>query len=199
MKSIDHLYRAKGYSLIAGIDEAGRGPLAGPVFAAAVILPEHHGIEGIDDSKKLSPEVREYLFHEIREKALSFGIAWESNEEIDRTDILRATKSTMGKALRKLSLLPDFILIDAVNFSSPDIPQLAIIKGDERSESIAAASILAKVSRDMFMLKMHEKYPQYGFRENKGYGTREHEDALRKYGPCPIHRMSFSPMKTLSE
>lgn len=183
---------SSGCSYIAGVDEAGRGPLAGSVVAAAVILPKDVFIEGLDDSKKLSPEKRGRLFDEIREKALSFGIGIVDEKEIDEINIKNAAIKAMGIAVRALDIKPDLVLVDAEQIKSLEIPQRAIIKGDALSISIAAASVIAKVTRDRMIDALDEIYPQYGFIKHKGYGTKEHIDAIKKYGLCPIHRISFT-------
>ncbi|QXM05772.1 ribonuclease HII [Crassaminicella indica] len=180
-----------GYKIIAGIDEAGRGPLAGPVVAAAVILPQNLFIEGINDSKKLSLKKREEIFKIITEKACSIGIGIIDNETIDRVNILNATKMAMKRAVQKLSLTPQYLLIDAVKLTDINIKQTGINKGDSLSISIAAASIVAKVARDKIMDRFHHIYPQYGFINHKGYGTKEHYKNIEKYGLSPIHRKSF--------
>lgn len=182
----------KGFSRICGVDEAGRGPLAGPVCAAAVILPVDCRIEGLDDSKKLSEKRRESLFQQIKEAAVAYGIAFADVEEIERYNILEATFLAMNRAVAQLSPAADFALIDGNR--SPKglpVPCQTVIKGDALSCSIAAASVLAKVTRDRYMLEMDEKYPAYGFAGHKGYGTKAHRDAIQAYGPCPIHRLSF--------
>ena len=176
---------------LCGIDEAGRGPLAGPVCAAAVILPKDAEILYLNDSKKVSPKRRDALYDEIREKAVSFGIALVGPERIDEINILNATYEAMRDAIGQLSVTPDILLNDAVTIPGVGIRQIPIIGGDGKSISIAAASILAKVTRDRLMLEMDEKYPAYGFAKHKGYGTAEHIEALRTFGPCPIHRRSF--------
>lgn len=182
----------KGFSRICGVDEAGRGPLAGPVCAAAVILPVDCRIEGLDDSKKLSEKRRESLFQQIKEAAVAYGIAFADVEEIERYNILEATFLAMNRAVAQLSPAADFALIDG---NRPPkglpVPCQTVIKGDALSCSIAAASVLAKVTRDRYMLEMDEKYPAYGFAGHKGYGTKAHRDAIQAYGPCPIHRLSF--------
>ena len=181
-----------GRSLIAGVDEVGRGPLAGPVVAAAVILPHDFDVLGIDDSKKLSPKKREELCAIIKEKALAWSVGWVGPERIDEINILEATKEAMTQAVQGLSLQPDHVLIDG-NFTvrSLALPQTAIVKGDANSTSIAAASILAKVTRDRYMEEMDAVYPGYAFASNKGYGTKAHYDGLKVQGPAPIHRRSF--------
>ena len=181
-----------GRSLIAGVDEVGRGPLAGPVVAAAVILPHDFDVLGIDDSKKLSPKKREELAEVIKEKALAWSVGWVGPERIDEINILEATKEAMTQAVQGLSLQPDHVLIDG-NFTvrSLALPQTAIVKGDANSTSIAAASILAKVTRDRYMEEMDAVYPGYAFASNKGYGTKAHYDGLKAQGPTPIHRRSF--------
>jgi len=184
----------QGFLLIAGLDEAGRGPLAGPVMAAACILPARFDLPGLNDSKLLKPAEREALFVQIQEEALDFAVASASVEEIDRLNILEATKLAMLRSINRLKYRPHFLLIDALKLAV-DIPQLGIVGGDRLSASIAAASILAKVSRDRLMLAMHEEYPEYGFDRHKGYPTREHLQILQRLGPCPIHRSSFTPVK----
>ena len=188
---------AEGYSHIAGLDEAGRGPLAGPVVAAAVILPPGERYPGITDSKKLRPADRERGYDLIREKALAFAISEVSQEEIDALNILVASRKAMERAVMGLSPAPGFLLIDGIVPLETDIPQKCIKKGDQRSQSVAAASILAKVTRDRLMEAYHERYPQYNFRKNKGYGTREHLEALQAHGACPIHRRSFRGVREL--
>lgn len=181
----------KGYSNVCGVDEAGRGPLSGPVCAAAVILPKGNIIEGVNDSKKLSEKKREKLFDVIKETAVSYSIGWASVEEIEEINILNAAMLAMKRAVEGLSVKADFAYIDGNKVPSLDIPCEAIVKGDANSMSIAAASILAKVSRDRLMLEYAKQYPQYGFEKHKGYGTKAHNDAILKYGACPIHRPSF--------
>ena len=188
---LEEKYAARGYKVICGTDEAGRGPLAGAVYAAAVILPAGLDIEGLNDSKKLSEKKREKLFDIICASAVSFGIASASHLEIDEINILNAAQLAMRRAVAMLDPAPDLVLVDgnvARGFEKEAIP---VIKGDAISPSIAAASILAKVSRDRECLRLDELYPQYGFAKHKGYPTREHMDAVRKYGPCPVHRRSF--------
>ncbi len=184
-------FRNKGYKYICGVDEAGRGPLAGPVCAAAVILPPDTIIEGVNDSKKLSEKKREELFDVVTGTALSYCIAFGSVEKIEEHNILATTMNTMKRAVEGLSMPADFAMIDGNKLPPLDIPCEYIIKGDANSMSIAAASILAKVSRDRLMLEYANKYPQYGFEKHKGYGTKAHTDAILLYGPSPIHRMSF--------
>lgn len=183
--------RRLGFSLIAGVDEVGRGPLAGPVTAAAVILPENYKNSEIRDSKKLTPARRETLFDVITEDALSIGIGFVEPSIIDEINILRASLLAMQKAVLNLDLSPDFILIDGIHTLDVPVPQKAIVKGDSLSLSIAAASIIAKVSRDHIMDRYHVQYSQYNFAKNKGYGTSEHREAIKKYGACKIHRKSF--------
>ncbi len=182
----------QGHRFIAGIDEAGRGPLAGPVVAAAVILPREVFLEKLNDSKKLTPPAREKLYDLITEKALAYAVGIVDEKCIDRVNILNAARMAMKLALERLSLRPDLLLIDAEKLEDMDIPQLSIVKGDSLSISIAAASIVAKVTRDRIMDQMDALYPQYGFGKHKGYGTREHVEAIKKYGLCPIHRVSFT-------
>lgn len=186
---------AKGCNYIAGIDEAGRGPLAGPVVAAAVILPKEFKLLGLTDSKLLSTKKRDEFFDAITSQAVSYGISVISNEQIDQMNILEATKHAMKMALNKLATSPDHVLIDAVKLTSLPCSSESIIKGDLKSISIAAASILAKVTRDRFMQQVHLKYPIYQFDKNMGYGTKRHIDMLEKYGITPYHRMSFAPVK----
>lgn len=188
---------AKGYTAIAGIDEAGRGPLAGPVSVAAVILPEGLLLPRLNDSKKLSARVRDELYAEIMARARAVKQVFVSSLEIDRINILKATMAGMCKAVNELDIKADFVMIDAVKLRQLDLPQLSLIKGDARSASIAAASIIAKVSRDRLMDEYDKKYPQYGFAGHKGYGTAEHMEAIRKYGPCPIHRLTFEPIRSM--
>lgn len=186
----------QGYKYIAGIDEAGRGSLAGPVVAAAVILPKDIAIEGVNDSKKLSPAKREFLYELIIRHSLCTGTGIVWNEDIDRINILNATIKAMEAAVRDMRIPPDYLLIDAVSISSIKTPQLPIIKGDALSMSIASASIIAKVTRDRLMAEQHILYPQYNFLSHKGYGTKEHYDRIREHGISVIHRRSF--LKKLS-
>ena len=176
---------------IAGVDEVGRGPLAGPVVTAAVILPEDFSILGVNDSKKLSEKRRDELFDQIKEAAVCWSIGIRDNHDIDRINILEATKEAMCDAVRGLEIRPDHLLIDALTLKDIDIPQTGIVKGDANSVSIAAASILAKVTRDRMMVEYHETYPDYAFDKNKGYGTKAHYEGLDKNGITPIHRRSF--------
>ena len=178
-------------SFIAGVDEVGRGPLAGPVVAAAVILPSDYEITGLNDSKKLSEKRREAMDEIIRREAVSFGIGLISQDRIDEINILQATYEAMRLALEQLSPAPDMILADAVTIPGIETRQLPIIKGDAKSASIAAASIIAKVYRDHLMIEYDSLYPEYGFARNKGYGTKEHINALKEFGPTPLHRKSF--------
>lgn len=181
----------KGYVYIGGIDEAGRGPLAGPVVASVVVFKPNTKIEGINDSKKLSESKRDELFDIIKEQALDYGIGIVNNEEIDEFNILNATYMAMKKAINCLEKTPDYLLVDAATIPGIDTDQKAIIKGDSKSISIAAASILAKVTRDSIMYQYEEMYPGYGFKSHKGYGTKEHYEAIEKLGITPIHRKSF--------
>lgn len=193
----DHLFvfdesiRRDGFNTIVGIDEAGRGPLAGPVVAAAVILSTKIRIDGIRDSKKTSQKERESLFYKILVSAEDIGLGIVDSEEIDRINILNATKLAMQKALEDLRSMPDLILIDALTLKSVKIKQISLIRGESKSASIAAASIIAKVIRDGIIMSYHKKYPQYGFDKHKGYATELHLEKIKKYGPCPIHRKSF--------
>lgn len=182
---------AKGYKSVCGVDEAGRGPLAGPVCAAAVILPEGVIIDGVNDSKKLSEKKRESLFDVIREQALSYSIAYATVDEIEEINILNATMLAMRRAIDGLDINADYAMIDGNKIPPIDIDAECIVKGDAKSMSIACASILAKVSRDRLLYKYAEEYPMYGFDKHKGYGTKVHREAILKYGPCPYHRKSF--------
>ena len=184
--------KEKGYSIVCGVDEAGRGPLAGPVCAAAVILPVDTEIEGLNDSKKLSEKRREALYDVICEKALAYCVAYGSLEEIEEFNILEATFLAMNRSIEGLDIKPDYALIDGNQVPKGiTIPCETVVKGDAKSSSIAAASILAKVSRDRLLLEYDATYPEYNFKKHKGYGTKEHTDLILKYGPCPIHRLSF--------
>ena len=187
----EHERHAQGYKYICGVDEAGRGPLAGPVFAAAVILPEDYEIDGVNDSKKLSEKKREKLFDEIIEHALAYSIKSCDNFTIDDINILAATMQTMKNAVDSLTIKPDIVFVDGNCLPELDIPAEYVIHGDAVSASIAAASILAKVSRDRFMYEMDKKYPEYDFAKHKGYGTKLHYEKLREFGPCEIHRLTF--------
>lgn len=190
MKKYEHEYDSLGF--LCGIDEVGRGPLAGPVYAAAVILPKDCNILYLNDSKKLSEKKREELYDVIMEKAVAVGIGSSTCERIDEINILQATFEAMTKAVNSLPVKPNALLIDAVHIPQlEDYKQISIIKGDAKSVSIAAASIVAKVTRDRIMKEYAEVYPEYGFDSNKGYGSQDHINALKKYGPCPIHRRSF--------
>ncbi len=182
---------SKGFQYVCGVDEAGRGPLAGPVCAAAVILPKGLVIEGVNDSKKLSEKKREALFDVICESALAYSIVFADVAEIEEVNILRATMNAMKRAVEGLSVKADFAYIDGNTMPPIDINGECVVKGDEKSMSVACASILAKVSRDRLMLKYAEEYPKYGFEKHKGYGTKLHTEALKEYGPCPVHRPSF--------
>ena len=191
MLSFERELWSAGKEYIAGVDEVGRGPLAGPVVTAAVILPKDFSLLGVDDSKKLSPKRREELFEQIKEAAVCWAIGRREPDRIDEINILEATKEAMLDAVKALPVKPDHVLIDAVRLQGLDMPQTSIIKGDARSVSIAAASILAKVTRDREMVEMAGIYPGYAFESNKGYGTAAHYEGLRKLGPCPIHRKTF--------
>ena len=182
---------AEGFSLICGVDEAGRGPLAGPVCAAAVILPRALEIDGLNDSKKLTEKKREALYDPIREQAIAYGIAFATVEEIEELNILNATFLAMNRAIEQLNPVPELTLIDGNRSTGIRFPSRCVVKGDAKCADIAAASVLAKVTRDRYMLEMAGKYPEYHFEQHKGYGTKLHYDALREYGPSPIHRMSF--------
>lgn len=195
MWEVESLYREKGYLAVCGADEAGAGPLAGPVYAAAVILPFGLDIPGLNDSKQVSEKRREALFPIIQEKAVAWAIASVSAPEIDQTDILTARIRAMEQAISQLSPRPDFALIDGNRDhgrgAAITLEHACIVKGDSLSASIAAASILAKVSRDHVMVELDKTYPQYGFAKHKGYGTKEHREAIARYGPCPEHRRTF--------
>lgn len=191
MWEIEDSFYDQGLQVICGVDEAGRGPLAGPVCAAAVILPRGLEIPGLNDSKKLSDKRRRELFPEIQKQALAFGIGFASEKEIDAINILQATFLAMERALAQLPVKPELVLIDGNREKDFGIPVKTVVKGDSLSANIAAASILAKVSRDDVMLEMAREYPQYGFEIHKGYGTKAHYDALRQFGPSPIHRQTF--------
>ena len=182
---------AEGKEFVAGVDEVGRGPLAGPVVTAAVILPHDFNILGVNDSKKLSPKKRDELYDIIMEKALAVSIGRREPERIDEINILEATKEAMTDAILGLKIKPDHVLIDALTLKTVDFPQTGIIHGDATSVSIAAASIIAKVTRDREMIEMDKLYPGYAFESNKGYGTKAHYEGLAALGPCPIHRQSF--------
>jgi ribonuclease HII len=183
--------REEGFQAVCGVDEAGRGPLAGPVFAAAVILPENCAIEGINDSKKLTPKKREKLFDEICSNAVSYGIGFATEEEIDSINILQATFLAMRRAVDAMTIKPDLALVDGNRMPDLGVETRTIIKGDALCASIAAASILAKVSRDRLLCQIDEIYPEYGFAQHKGYGTAYHLEMLKKCGPCPVHRKTF--------
>lgn len=189
--SIENEIYDSGVSILCGVDEAGRGPLAGPVCAAACILPRGLDIDGLDDSKKLSDKKRRELFDVIKREAVSYGVAFATVEEIEEHNILRATFMAMNRAIARLDAVPELALIDGNRAAGIEMPARCIVKGDSKCADIAAASILAKVTRDEYMLAMAEKYPEYHFEKHKGYGTKLHYEALREYGPSPIHRMSF--------
>lgn len=184
------LYKGKGYNFIAGVDEVGRGPLCGPVVCCAIIMPLDNIIEGVDDSKKLSEKKREALYDEILSKAISYKICSVDNNEIDRINILEATRRCMQNCINGLEVKPDIVFTDAMKLSI-DIPFLPIIKGDLKSYTIGSASIVAKVYRDRLMKDYSEMYPEYDLASNKGYGTKKHIEAIKEYGPCPIHRKTF--------
>lgn len=189
MKEFENKY--SDFEFIAGIDEAGRGPLAGPVVAAAVILPKDIFLPFLNDSKKVTEKRRDVLFDRIKQEALAYGIGIASNGLIDEINILQATYEAMREAIKKLNKTPDILLVDAVHIPDITIRQVGIVKGDARSVNIAAASILAKVTRDRLMLEYDKIYPEYGFASNKGYGTEKHIEALKEYGACDIHRRTF--------
>lgn len=197
MKDLEDLFalekqlHREGYPVVCGVDEAGRGPLAGPVCAAAVILPEDCDLPGLNDSKKLTEKKREALYDQILEKALAYGIAFSSVEEIEEINILSAALLAMNRAIEKLSVKPDIALIDGNTTRDIRVNARSVVGGDGKCACIAAASVLAKVTRDRLMCGMAKEYPQYGFEKHKGYGTKVHYAALEEYGPSPIHRMSF--------
>ena len=199
---MDDLYKyenelwSKGINYIGGIDEVGRGPLVGPVVTACVILPKDFSCPGLTDSKKLSEKKRNEYFEYIKEHALSIGIGIKSNKEIDELNILEATKRAMKESIYNGSIIPEHVLIDAVKLDL-DIPSTSIIKGDAKSISIAAASVIAKVTRDAMMYELDKKYPEYGFKDNKGYGTKKHIEALEEYGYLDEHRQSFKPVPSM--
>jgi ribonuclease HII len=195
MDFFEKMYTLRGYHRIAGVDEVGRGPLAGPVVAAAVILPKDGIGEKLFDSKKISSKKREHLYEKILKKAQGVGIGIIGQEEIDRFNILQATLKAMALAIENLPTPPDFILIDGLQGISLPIPQKPIRKGDQLCDSIAAASIIAKVTRDRMMLECHQEYPQYNFAKHKGYGTKEHRKAIEKFGVCGLHRKTFRGVK----
>ena len=201
MQEYERKLRGEGFHLIAGVDEVGRGPLAGPVVAAAVVLPSDFDVLGVDDSKKLSEKKREQLYGEILERAVCWGIGRKDNTVIDEINILEATKLAMAEAIEQAEAMLkekagadkniDFVLFDAMKIEAVKKPQMSLIKGDAKSISIGAASIIAKVTRDAMMVEYDKIYPEYDFASNKGYGSAKHIEALKKYGPCPIHRRSF--------
>ena len=193
LKKIENQYFEKGIQYLCGIDEAGRGPLAGPVVVAAVIMPKDSKLEGVNDSKKVSEKKRELLYEQIKEEAISYSVAIVDEKEIDQVNILNATKEGLTTAIRGLKVKPERIIVDALTgIDTCGIPYDSVIKGDAKCYSIAAASILAKVTRDRIMRKMDEVYPEYGFEKHKGYGTAAHIAAIKEYGLCPIHRKSFT-------
>ncbi len=191
MLEYEALFTKQGYQAICGVDEAGRGPLAGPVCAAAVIFPQGLVLDDVDDSKKLTEKKREGLFDIIKENALAYSVAWASVEEIEKINILQAAMLAMKRAVEGLSVKPDFAIIDGNKSPNLSIPTYPLVKGDALSQSVAAASILAKVSRDRLMLQYAQQYPEYHFEKHKGYGTKLHKEALLTYGISPIHRPSF--------
>ena len=193
LKEQEDELRKRGFNSICGIDEAGRGPLAGPVVVASVIMPANSMIEGVNDSKKISEKKREKLYDQILEEAISYGVAIIGQDEIDKINILNATKKGLTMSLQELTVKPDLILVDALNhIDTMGIPYESIIKGDAKCYSIAAASIIAKVTRDRIMREWDKVYPEYGFEKHKGYGTSAHIGAIRENGLCPIHRRSFT-------
>lgn len=193
LKQIEKDLHSKGFKNICGIDEAGRGPLAGPVVVAGVIMPENSMIEGVNDSKKISEKKREMLYDKIIEEAISYSVAIVDYDIIDKINILNATKQGVTEVVKGLETRPDLIIIDALEHIDTDgVPYESIIKGDAKCYSIGAASIIAKVTRDRIMREWDEVYPQYGFKQNKGYGTAKHIEAIKNYGLCPIHRITFT-------
>ncbi len=197
MWQFEHEAKARGYKIIAGVDEAGRGPLAGPVVSAAVILPRNFSCEGINDSKKLSEKKRNELFPLIKKQAIAFSTGISSHREIDQINILQASLLSMKRAVENLSTSPDFILIDGKFTLDMETDQAALIKGDSKSISIAAASIIAKVTRDTIMKALHNIYPEYNFIQHKGYPTKAHKEAILQHGPCPVHRRTFKGVKEI--
>jgi ribonuclease HII len=195
MWAFENAAQQEGFHFIAGIDEAGRGPLAGPVVSAAVILPASFDLEGVDDSKRLSPRKREALFGEIYSRAIAVGVGVVGPDRIDKVNILQASLQSMAMAVACLTPRPDCLLIDGIFKIDSSLPQTPVTKGDSRSVSIAAASIIAKVTRDNMMVQYHRRYPQYGFAKHKGYPTRAHKAAIREHGCTPIHRRSFKGVK----
>jgi ribonuclease HII len=193
VEPLEREIRAEGFHFVAGLDEAGRGPLAGPVVAAAVVLPPRTRWPGIDDSKSLSPRRREEAFSLLQKKAAAIGVGLVDAEEIDRVNIHRASLKAMEKAVAALPCFPDFLLIDGIFTLNLPLPQRAVVKGDRKCLSIAAASIVAKVTRDRLMSAYDREYPEYNFARHKGYGTKEHLRAIEKYGRCPLHRLTFRP------
>ena len=193
LKKFDEDFRLKGFNNICGLDEAGRGPLAGPVVVAGVIMPKDSMIEGVNDSKKVSEKKREILYDLILNDAISYSVAIIDHDIIDEINILNATKSGVTKVIEGLDVKPDILLVDALtHIDTKGVPYESIIKGDEKSYSIAAASIIAKVTRDRIMREWDKVYPQYGFKDHKGYGTAKHIEAIKEYNLCPIHRRSFT-------
>jgi ribonuclease HII len=197
MLAFEKQARLSGYKMVAGVDEAGRGPLAGPVVSAAVVLSENFDVPGINDSKKLSEKKREALFPVIQTQAVAFGIGIADHEEIDRINILQASLLSMKRAVENLQMTPDYLLIDGKFTIDTTIDQRSVIKGDALSLSIAAASILAKVTRDRIMADLDVNYPQYGLKRHKGYPTKAHKEAILAHGPCPVHRKSFKGVKDI--
>ena len=189
--TLEHEAQAQGYAVVCGADEAGAGPLAGPVYAAAVILPDDFDLPWLKDSKKVTPKRREVLFDQIKEQAVAWAVASVGEREIDEINILNARMKAMDLAIHQLDPAPDFALIDGNRNKGITIPNRMVVHGDSLSASISAASILAKVGRDRYMLEMAERYPEYHFEQHKGYGTKLHYEMLHKYGPCPIHRLTF--------
>ena len=196
--AFEELAAMEGMELVAGVDEAGRGPLAGPVSVAAVILPRGLFLPKLNDSKKISAKVREELYEMIHEKAVAVGTSFVDAKTIDRVNIYQATINGMYEAIFSLVPGPQKVLIDAVPLDNLPMPSLSVVKGDEKSASIAAASIIAKVRRDRLMMEYDREYPEYGFARNKGYGTAEHIKALQQYGPCAVHRLSFEPVRSIA-
>ncbi|MCB1066704.1 MAG: ribonuclease HII [Simkania sp.] len=198
LTKLEEMAYQEGYQIIAGVDEAGRGPLAGPVVAAACIFPRGLVLEGVDDSKKLSPKKREEIYQIlVSHPEIDFAIGIVEQTQIDVINILQASLAAMASAIKNLVVEPDFLLVDGNQRPPTEIACKAVVKGDSLSQSIAAASILAKHSRDQMMLQFHLEWPQYGFDKHKGYATRAHLQAIQKHGPCPIHRKSFEPLKSI--